>query len=345
MKSLTVDESYRTLLSEIKTKIQHSQFKAVIAVNQQMLLLYWEIGNIISQRQANKGFGSKVVEQLSKDLKKTFPNMKGFSRRNLLYMRQFAEAYSKNEFVQQPVAQISWSHNILLLQKCSDKEVRFWYAQKALENGWSRNIMVMQIESHLYKRQGQSVTNFAKTLPSPQSELAQQIFKDPYILDFLHLEEDSLERELEDAIIKHIIKFLLALGKGFAFVGRQYHLDVEDEDFYLDLLFYHLELRCFVAIDLKTTKFKPEYAGKMNFYLAAIDDKVKKQYDNPSIGIILCKDKKNVVVEYALRGMPNPIGVSEFELTKVVPDNFQSKLPTIEELERELKGVKIDEEE
>jgi len=342
MKSLANNEFYKQLLADVKNKIQHAQVKAVIAVNQELLLLYWEIGKLIVARQKKEGWGAKVREQLSKDLKKTFPAMKGFSKRNLLYMKQFAEAYPNFQITQVPLAQISWYHNITLLQKCSNEKIRFWYAQQALENGWSRDVMVHQIEWKLHERQGKAITNFSKNLPAPQSDMAQQTLKDPYILDFLNLQKDIIERELEDAIVKHITKFLLELGKGFAFVGRQYYLEVGGDEFFIDLLFYHLELRCYVAIDLKMGKFKPEYAGKMNFYLSVLDDTVKKDYDNPSIGIILCKSKNDVMAEYALKSINKPIGISEYELTKAIPQDLQSKLPTIEDLEQELKDIEIE---
>jgi len=341
MKKLTHNHNYQQLLADVKQRIQQAQVKVAIAANQELLILYWEIGTLILERQAKEGWGAKVREQLSRDLKKIFPNMRGFSKRNLLYMKQFSEAYPNFEITQVPLAQISWYHNITLLQKCPDEKIRFWYAQQALENGWSRDVMVHQIELGLYKRQGKAITNFAKNLPSPQSDIAQKMLKDPYILDFLNLQKEVIERELEDALVKHITQFLLELGKGFAFVGRQYYLEVGGDQFFIDLLFYHLELRCYVAIDLKMGKFKPEYAGKMNFYLSVVDDTVKKEYDAPSIGIILCKSKNKVTAEYALRNINRPIGISEYELTKAIPKNLQSQLPTIEDLERELKEIEI----
>ena len=341
MKNLPTNKQYQQLLIDVKKRIQNAQVKTAIAANQELLLLYWEIGQLIVDRQAKEGWGAKIREQLSKDLKNAFPTMRGFSKRNLLYMKQFAEAYPNFQITQVPLAQISWYHNITLLQKCPDEKIRFWYAQQALENGWSRDVMVHQIEWGLHERQGKAITNFSKSLPTPQSDIAQQILKDPYILDFLNLKKDALERELEDALVKHITRFLLELGKGFAFVGRQYYLEVGGDEFFIDLLFYHLELRCYIAIDLKMGKFKPEYAGKMNFYLAVIDDTVKKAYDEPSIGIILCKSKNKVTAEYALRNINSPIGISEYELTKAIPKNLQSQLPTIEDLERELKDIDI----
>lgn len=342
MKSLVTNKNYQQLFADIKQKIQNSQVKAIVSVNQEMLLLYWEIGQLILNRQEKEGWGANVINQLSTDLKKAFPAKKGFSSRNLGYMKRFAKTYSDLSILQQPVAKISWGHNIVLFHKCNDEKERFWYAKKAIANGWSRNVMVHQIELGLYNRQGKAVTNFSKKLPTPQSDMAQQTLKDPYILDFLNLQEDVLERELEDAIVKHITKFLLELGKGFAFVGRQYYLEIGGDEFFIDLLFYHLELRCYIAIDLKTGKFKPEYAGKMNFYLSVLDDTVKKEYDNPSIGIVLCKSKNNVTAEYALKNIDKPIGISEYELTKAIPQDLQSQLPTIEDLEKELKDIDIE---
>ena len=341
MKNFPTNKQYQQLLIDVKQRIQNAQVKTAIAANQELLLLYWEIGQLIVDRQAKEGWGANVINQLSTDLKKIFATMKGFSPRNLGYMKRFAKTYANFSILQVPLAKISWYHNITLLQKCPDEKIRFWYAQQALENGWSRNVMVHQIESGLYERQGKAITNFSKSLPTPQSDIAQQILKDPYILDFLNLKKDALERELEDALVKHITRFLLELGKGFAFVGRQYYLEVGGDEFFIDLLFYHLELRCYIAIDLKMGKFKPEYAGKMNFYLAVIDDTVKKAYDEPSIGIILCKSKNKVTAEYALRNINRPIGISEYELAKAIPKNLQSQLPTIEDLERELKDIDI----
>lgn len=340
MKNISSDKEYRNFFIEIKQKVQQAQVKVLVTVNQHLLVLYWEIGKEILQRQKASNWGAKVIAQLSTDLKKTFPDMKGFSVRNLNYMRKFAENYPEFSIVQAPLAQISWYHNITILEKIKNKKERLFYAKKALLNGWSRNMMVHQIELDLYNRQGKVISNFEKTLPAIQSDMAQQIFKDPYILDFLNLREDAVERELEDAIMNHITKFLLELGVGFAFVGRQYRVFADDEDYAIDLLFYHLHLRCYVVIDLKMKDFKPEYAGKMNFYLSAVDDQVKQEIDNTSIGIILCRGRKNVRVEYALKDINKPIGISEYQLTNLIPKDLKSKLPTIEDLERELKEVK-----
>lgn len=276
---------------------------------------------------------------MATDLKSAFPKMKGLSPRNLKYMRAFAEAWPEEVIVQQGVAQIPWGHNVVLLDKLKAREERLWYARAALEHGWSRNVLVLQIESGLKKRQGKALTNFAESLPSPQSDLARELLKDPYNFDFLTIGSDAAERELEKGLVEHIRRFLMELGTGFAFVANQYHLEVGDDDYYLDILFYHLKLRCYVVIDLKMGRFKPEYAGKMNFYLAVVDDKLRHPTDAPPIGIILCKDKNRVAAEYALRGVNTPMGVAEYRVTEALPESLQDALPTVEEMERELSGV------
>lgn len=328
---------YISLLEELKNKIKISQNRAILSINKELIFLYYEIGKIILKNQSQKGWGSKIIENLAEDLRKEFPNMKGLSLRNLRYMRLFAESYPA-EIVQQSVAQLSWGHNIALLDKVSfDK--REWYAKKAIENGWSRNVMIHQIESNLYERmllEGKT-HNFSQTLPDKNSELAAETLKDPYIFDFLNLSESYLEKELEDSLVENITKFLLELGKGFAYVGRQYHLEVGGEDFYIDLLFYHLKLRSYIVIELKTGKFKPEYAGKMNFYLSAVDDLLKHKDDNKSIGIILCKDKNTTIAEYALRDNSKPIGVSEYRLS--LPAELAKELPTVEQLTKLGKNI------
>lgn len=328
---------YISLLEELKNKIKISQNRAILSVNKELIFLYYEIGKIILKNQSQKGWGSKIIENLAEDLRKEFPNMKGLSLRNLRYMRLFAESYPA-EIVQQTVAQISWGHNIALLDKVSSNK-RDWYAKKAIENGWSRNVMIHQIESNLYERmllEGKT-HNFSQTLPDKNSELAAETLKDPYIFDFLNLSESYLEKELEDSLVENITKFLLELGKGFAYIGRQYHLEVGGEDFYIDLLFYHLKLRSYIVIELKTGKFKPEYAGKMNFYLSAVDDLLKHKDDNKSIGIILCKDKNTTIAEYALRDNSKPIGVSEYKLS--LPAELAKELPTVEQLTKLGKNI------
>ena len=339
------DKSYIEFLNDLKQRVISSRYKAAIAVNKELVLLYHHIGTKILESQKVHGWGAKVVEQLSHDLKNAFPEMKGFSRTNLLYMRKFAEEYPDLEFVQTVSGQLSWSHNVMLLDKITEKEIRNFYLEQAIEQGWSYSMLEIQIEQQLHKRQGQAITNFKAKLPSPQSDLAQKMLKDPYIFDFLSLGDEAQEREIEKSLVQHMEKFILNLGEGFAFVGRQYHLEVAGEDFYLDLLFYHLKLRCFCVIELKDRKFKPEDAGKMNFYLSVVDNLLKHPTDNPSIGLVLCRSKNNILVEYALRDMSKPIGLSEYQLTKAIPENIKSSLPTIEELEAELQKIEIEEEE
>jgi predicted nuclease of restriction endonuclease-like (RecB) superfamily len=336
MRTLVTDESYINLLEEVKLKIKQAQINAMIVVNHHLLILYWQIGNMILERQKTANWGDKVLSQLSIDIKLTYPNIQGYSVRNLKYMRAFARENPSFEIGQVPLAQISWYHNITLIEKIPNQTTRLWYAQKAIENGWSRDVMLTHIESHLHLRQGNSVNNFAETMPKIQSDLAQEIMKDPYLFDFLTLRENALEKELEEALIKHIVQFLLELGQGFAFVGRQYILNIAGDDYKIDLLFYHLRLRCFVVIDLKTRHFIPEDAGKMNFYVNALDDILKTEQDNQTIGLILCKDKNKIKAEYALRGIKTPIGVSEFRLTEILPDEFKSSLPSIEDIEQTL---------
>ncbi|PSB27548.1 PDDEXK nuclease domain-containing protein [Chlorogloea sp. CCALA 695] len=338
----SIAEGYDDFLHDLKERIRNAQVRAVLAVNRELVLLYWQIGRDILTRQQQQGWGAKVIERLSADLRSSFPEMKGFSPRNLKYMRAFAEAYSEESFVQQPVAQIPWGHNLRLLDLVKEPTERLWYAQQTIQYGWSRNILVHQIESGLYRRQGKATTNFDRTLPQPQSELAQQLLKDPYNFDFLSLGKDALERDLERALIDHIRDFLLELGVGFAFVGSQYHLEVGGQDFYIDLLFYHLRLRCYVVVDLKMSDFQPEFSGKMNFYLSATDDLLRHPDDQPSIGIILCKSKNMAIAEYALRDLNKPIGVSAYQLQSALPEQLKSSLPTIEELEDVLETVSVE---
>jgi predicted nuclease of restriction endonuclease-like (RecB) superfamily len=339
--SLHVTGDYNSFLQTLKERIQSAQGRAALAVNRELVVLYWQVGHDILVEQRQRGWGAKVIDQLAADLRQAFPGAKGFSPRNLKYMRAFAEAWPDQEIVQESLAQISWYHNITLLEKLETAEERAWYAARAVENGWSRNVLVHQIESGLHRRQGQAVTNFARTLPAPQSELAQQLLKDPYTFDFLTLSEEALERDLERGLLEHIRKFLLELGVGFAFVGSQYPLEVGGQDFYLDLLFYHLRLRCFVVIELKISEFQPEFAGKMNFYLSAVDDLLRHPDDQPSIGIILCKTKNKVIVEYSLRDTNKPMGVSTYQLTESLPKQLKGSLPTVEELEAKLGEVDL----
>jgi predicted nuclease of restriction endonuclease-like (RecB) superfamily len=334
---------YQELLISLKQRIRTSQIRAALAVNRELILLYWQIGREILLRQSQQGWGAKVIDRLSQDLRGEFPELKGLSRTNLLYMRAFAEAYSEEQIVQQVVGQIPWGHNLVILDKVKDLAARRWYAQEVTTNGWSRNILAIQIESQLYQRQGQAVSNFETTLPPDRSDLVTATLKDPYLFDFLSLGTEAQERELENALVQHIEKFLLELGAGFAFVGKQFPLEVGGQDFRLDLLFYHLKLRCYVVIELKVDEFKPEYAGKLNFYLSAVDDLLRHPSDEPTIGILLCRSKNGVVAEYALRDISKPMGVAEWTqaLTKSLPDPFQSKLPSIEELEAELGAIEL----
>ena len=327
---------YDQVLGELKNRIKKARINAVFSVNRELIILYWEIGNTILSRQNEEGWGSKVIEKLAKDLKNEFPDMDGFSHRNLLHMRAFSIHFPNRENVKQLVSQIPWGHIIKLMQKVKDPTERDWYILKTVEHGWSRAVLIHQIDTDLYHRTDTAVTNFESSLPPIQSDLARKIIKDPYIFDFLTLSDDVNEKELEDALVNHIRKFLLELGVGFSFVGNQYHIEVDEEDFYIDLLFYHLKLRCFVVIDLKAGGFKPEYAGKMNFYLAAVDDLLKHPTDNPSIGLILCKTRKRIIAEYALRNNSTPIGVSEYGLSVELPKDLSGYLPTVKQLKREM---------
>ncbi len=331
-----IPEGYDEFLRGLKERIRTAQVRAALAVNRELVLLYWRIGQDILERQRQSGWGSKVIDRLAADLRSAFPEMSGFSPRNLKYMRAFAEAWPDEDFVQQVAAQLPWFHNCTILDKLKNLAERIWYAQQTIENGWSRNILIHQIESNLFHRKGKAITNFDRTLPAPQSELAQQIIKDPYNFDFLSLGSEAKERDLERGLIAQLQKFLLELGVGFAFVGSQYPLEVDGEDFFIDLLFYHLKLRCFVVIDLKMDQFRPEYAGKMNFYLSAVDDLLKHSSDQPSLGIILCKTNKKMVVEYALRDTSKPLGVAEYRITAALPERLKGNLPSIEDLEAEL---------
>lgn len=334
----STNEDYAAFLGDLKSRIRTAQVRAALAVNQEMVLLYWQIGREIVSRQQQQGWGAKVIEQLAKDLKREFPSMTGLSLRNLKYMKTFAEAYLDEQIVQRCVAQLPWRHNIALLEKLKSPDERLWYAQQALENGWSRDVLAIQIETRLHERQGSATSNFARTLPAPQSDLAQQLVKDSYHLDFLSLGPSFQELELEKALVAHIRDFLLELGVGFAFVGNQYRIEVSNNEYLLDLLFYHLKLRCFVVIDLKVTEFKPEYSGKMNFYISAVDDLLRHPDDNPTIGIVLCRSKDRTIAEYALRNINTPMAVATHQL----PDQLQESLPTIEQLEMQVESALSD---
>jgi predicted nuclease of restriction endonuclease-like (RecB) superfamily len=358
-------KDYTSFLQEIRGRIAAAQTRAHLAVSRELILLYWQIGRDIVIRQLREGWGKGVVERLAADIQKEFPGIEGFSPLNLWRMRAFYQAYAPTQKelsqpatelkgrkktakssakLSQPATElpppetlaIPWFHNVLLIQKVKDARLRLWYAAQASLHGWSRNILTLQIESSLHKRQGKAITNFKQTLPDPQSDLAQQLVKDPYNFGFLTLGADARERDLELGLMDHLSKFLVELGTGFAFVGRQVHLQVGDDDFYIDLLFYHLHLRCFVVIDLKRGAFRPEYASKMNFYLNVVDDVKRHPDDHPSIGLILCQEKKRLVAEYSLKGMNKAIGVSEYQLTRSLPKTLKGSLPTIEEIEKEL---------
>ena len=331
-------EGYEPFLKDLKDRIRTAQVRAALAVNRELVLLYWSIGRDILARQQQYGWGAKIIDRLAADLRKAFPEMTGFSPRNLKYMRAFAEAWPEDgQIVQQLAALIPWFHNCVILSRLESPAEREWYIRQTIQNGWSRNVLVHQIESALYRRQGKALTNFSRTLPAPQSELAQQVVKDPYNFEFLTLGEEARERQLERALIDHLRDFLLELGVGFAFVGSQYPLEVGGQEFRLDLLFYHLRLRAFVVIEAKIVDFQPEFSGKLNFYLSAVDDLLRHPDDQPSIGMILCKSKNKVVAEYALRDIRKPVGIAEYRLTGALPKPLQGGLPTIEQLESELK--------
>ncbi len=355
---------YSEWLGDIKRQIHEAQQRAAQALNLQLVSLYWTLGRAILDQQEQQGWGAKIIDRLAQDLRTNFPQMKGFSRTNLMYMRAFAEAWSTEEIgqgvlgqlegpamvhplvdksgsgpiVQQLLDKLPWGHHCVLLDKLKIREDRLWYAAKAIEHNWSRNILVMQIETRLIERSGTAVTNFALTLPKPESDLARESLKDPYRFDFLGLGEEAQEREIENALVKHVTDFLLELGAGFAFVGRQVLLDVGGDEFFLDLLFYHLKLRRYLVIELKAGKFKPEHLGKLGFYLTAVDAQMKHPQDGPTIGLLLCKSKNKVVAEYALRDKTQPLGVADYQLVESLPPELQSSLPSIEQIERELAG-------
>mgnify|MGYP002681844709 FL=1 len=360
-KKLAKTNDFALLLTEVKQRIQLAQTQAVLAVNSELVRLYWDIGRIISARQKLEGWGAAVIPRLARELKNEMPELKGFSERNIGRMIAFYREYpDPSAFLPQPAAKISspvkmpqpaaklgtallwaipWFHHIVLMEKVKDIPTRYWYMEQTLANGWSRNILAMQIEAKAHARHGKARSNFALTLPAHQSDLVQQTLKDPYIFDFLTLTEPFLERELETELVRHLEKFLLELGQGFAFVGRQYKLDVGDDEFYIDLLFYHLRLRAFVVIELKKGKFRPEYAGKLNFYCNVVNDHLKHPADQPTIGLILCQERSRLLAEYSFAGIDKPIGISTYELTRALPKELRSALPTVEEIEAELAEV------
>lgn len=347
MNLLQQDKNYTAFLVELKSRIKSSQIKASVSVNRELIGLYWEMAEKIVERQKCSHWGDGFLAQMSKDLQEEFPDMKGFSKRNLELMRQWYLFWTDDDAIgQQAVAQITiakqlatqipWWHNVVIISKVKNHEEALFYVQKTMENNWSRAVLTHQIEGDLFGREGKAITNFYASLPAPQSDLARQTLKDPYIFDFLTIRDKHDERELEDALVGQVTKFLLELGAGFSFISRQYKVTVDDEDFYIDLLFYHVKLHCYVVVELKAVAFKPEFAGKLNFYVSAVDDILKTEQDKPTVGILICKSKKKTVVEYSLKDMHKPIGVSEYQITKALPDELKSSLPTIEEIEAEL---------
>lgn len=335
---VNIPHGYSDFISKLKIQIASQRIRTFLNANNDMIQLYWHIGTAILLKQRSDGWGAKVIDRMSYDLKVAFPEMSGFSPRNLKYMRKFAEAWPDFEIVQRTVAQIPWRSNITLLDKLKDPALRLWYAHKVLELGIGKDMLVFQIETLLHKREGGVISNFQQTLPPLASDLTQQTFKDPYIFDFLGTAAPRKEKELEQKLIDHIQKFLLELGQGFAFVGRQVHIEFDKTDYFIDLLFYHIKLRCFVIIELKAGEFKPEYISKLNFYQNIVNDVLKHPIDNPSLGLLLVKEKNKLLVEYSLINNLNPTGVANWENSQLntFPENLKSSLPTVEEIETEL---------
>ncbi len=346
---LLANKEYLNWLKSVKAKVSVARVKAALAANKELIHFYFDLGKMICEQQQKATWGDKLLTQLAKDLSSEFADMKGFSLTNLKYCKQFYQFYqsvigqqtvdqtAKFDFGQHIVDQIPWGHNILIFTKSKGLQEAQFYLKETLQNNWSREALALQIKSELYKRSGKAISNFQQTLPKPTADLAQQYLKDPYVFDFVALAKKHNERDIENQLIQHISKFLLELGKGFAFMGRQYHLEIADKDYYIDLLFYHVVLKAYVVIELKNTAFIPEYAGKLNFYLSAVDSLLKREDDKPTLGILLCRDKNNLEAEFALRDINKPMGVSEFQLTEILPEHLKSSLPTIEELEQSLK--------
>jgi len=351
MNDILSTKEYKEWLKDLKRKVRQAQIKAAVKVNTALLEFYWELGADIVEKQKHASWGSGFLKQLSKDLMTEFPDMKGFSLSNIKYIRQWYLFYSKKLVISQQAAgqlvnevtsqlfQIPWWHNVVIISRCQSVEEALFYVNKTIENGWSRSVLTHQIESKLYERSGKAITNFTDTLPQPQSDLAEELIKDPYNFDFLSLRENYNERELERTLLDHITKFLLELGSGFAFVGRQKALQVGEREFFIDLLFYHTKMHCYIVVELKTVNFEPEFAGKLNFYIKAVDKQIKSEEDNPTIGILICKSKDKTVVEYALSDIHKPMGVSEYQLIQSLPDSLKSSLPSIEEIEAEFDKV------
>jgi predicted nuclease of restriction endonuclease-like (RecB) superfamily len=330
------NSEYFSVLNEIKSRIKVTQHNILSHANTRAIALYWHIGRTINEHAS---WGNKFVTNLSRDIKYDFPDAQGYSVRNLKYMAKFATTWPDIKIMQRSVAQLPWRHNITLMEKLKDQKQRLWYAKETVINSWSRDILVHQIETNLYARQAtvQKVSNYNKRLQKPQNYLAVQAMKDPYVFDFIPIEKSTIERDIENELVKNITKFLLELGTGFAFIGHQYHLEVGGKDFYIDLLFYNLVLRCYVVIELKTGDFEPEHAGKLNFYLSAVDAKLKSPEDNPSIGILLCKTKENIIAEYALKDIKKPVGVSEYKILEKIPKQYKKALPSIDDIKNRIK--------
>lgn len=340
--NLSQNSDYTLWLKELKSRVRQTQLKAAVQVNSTLLAFYWELGAEIVERQQKASWGDGFLKQLSQDMSAEFPEIKGFSRRNLELIRQWYQFWNRTgEITQQLVAQlvqVPWGHNQLIINKCQGRKEALYYIQQTIQHGWSRNVLTHQIESGLYQRDGKALNNFATTLPAVQSDLARQTLKDPYVFDFLTLTKDFSEREMEKALIDHITHFLLELGAGFAYMGKQVHLQVGARDFYIDLLFYHAYLHCYVVIELKTGEFEPEYAGKLNFYIKAVDEQMRKEGDASTIGLLLCKDKDKLVAEYSLSDIDKPIGIAQYQLTRTLPENLQDQLPSVEEIVKGLEG-------
>ncbi|HEV2645616.1 MAG TPA: PDDEXK nuclease domain-containing protein [Acidobacteriaceae bacterium] len=341
-KALQVPPAYAVLLKDIKERVRTAQVRAALAVNRELILLYWSIGRDISSRFDTAGWGTKIIDRLAKDLGTEFPGVEGFSPRNLRYMRSFAEAWPESEVLQQLVAKLPWGHQTCLLDRVKDRATREWYLKAAVEHGWSRSVLVHQIASQLRERQGKAITNFSRALPPEGSDLAVQLLKDPYQFDFLTLAASAKERELECGLLIHLRDLLLELGRGFAFVGSQVPLEVDGQTFYLDLLFYHVRLHCYFVIELKVGPFKPEYAGKLNFYLSAADDLLRTSSDAPTLGLLLCESRGESIVEYSLRDVAKPIGVSTYRVTRQLPEPLRDEVPSIEDLQGIVEKLRVD---
>ena len=334
--SLSLPPDYGDWLASLKQRIQGARQRALLSANAEQIQLYHDIGRDILERQSRQGWGAKVIDRLSSDLRAEFPDMKGLSTSNLKYMRFFAQECPDRRIGQQSADQLPWFHVVTLITSLSDPALRDWYAREAFQQSWPRDTLKIQIKNQLHLRQGAAITNFQRQLPDPQAELATQILKDPYHFDFLGLGDEAHERDIENSLIRHITRFLLELGSGFAFVGRQFRVEVAGEEFFIDLLFYHTRLKCYVVVELKAVAFKPEHAGQLNFYLSAVDAQIKAPDDKPTIGLLLCKTQNRLVAEYALSGINKPIGVAEYQLVRALPDPLDTCLPSIEELETEL---------